>query len=165
MTPSCEVKLATLAAQNAALVSALTWPNVQGNELFQWFDRQVVQGDLGKPSNGRACVTVQRVSTAPSGPTSGNQGGPIQPLSAVRLQINCVAYNAEQTRQVAAAVKAFLGTVSLCAAGEFASPQTAPSQNPNFLLNERGGMLPLLQPPAYVETLDVRVWNRDDIPS
>lgn len=164
MSMSAELKLRTLAAQNAGLIAALTWPNAQGAQTFLWFDRQLAQGDIGKPSNGFAAVTVQRVSAVPRSQVSGNQGGPNQALSLIRFQLNCVAYNAEQARQVAAAVTAFMQSISLCAAGEFASPQTAPNQNPNFLLSERAGMLPLLSPPAYVETQDWRCYNREDLP-
>lgn len=159
--PSCEWKLRMLAQQNAALVSALTWPNVQGVETFMWMDEQLQQGVTLKPGDGKAAVTVTRVSSMAT--KYGNQGGPIQPLRAIKLQVNCISYNAEQSRQVAAAVNTFMGTISLCDAGEFGSPQTGPSQNPNFLINQRGTLWPQLVPSAYVQVLDYRVFNREDI--
>lgn len=158
-SPSCELKLRMLAQQNAALVTALAGPPPA---TFLWMDRQVVQGDIGKISDGRSCVTVRRISTSRS--FAANQGGPVQNLSQVRLQIDCVSYNAEQARQVAALVTSFMRTISLLDPGEFGSPQTAPRQNPSWLLNERAGMMPNLQPPAYVETQDWRVWNNEAIP-
>lgn len=162
MSISCEMKLRILAQANAGLVAALTWPNIQGAPTFMWFDRQLAQGDIGKVSDGKACVTVQRISTQRT--RFGNQGGPQQNMSAPRLQINCVSYNAEQARELAAAVTSFMGSISLLNAGAFASPKTGPSQNPNFLLNERGGMLPQLNPAAYTEIQDWRVINNENVP-
>lgn len=159
-TQSAELKLRNLAAQNAQLITDLTWPNTAGAQIFQWFDRQVVQGDLGKPSDGRACVTVQRVSSVRP---ADNQGG-VGNLSQPRFQINIVSYNAEQCRQIAQDMVAFMNSISLCSRGYFASPVTGPTQNPNKLVNERAGMLPQLQPPAYVETQDWRVMNFENVP-
>ena len=150
--PSCELKLRTRAAANAGLIAALTWPNAAGNQIFQWFDRQLAQGDLGSRADGRAAVTVTRVSSLPR---INNQSGTTS-LSQPRLQVNCYAYSAEQARQVAAAVTAFMSSMTLCSA-------SAPSQNPSFLLNERAGMVYELEPPAYVQTQDWRVFNREDI--
>lgn len=151
-TPSCELKLRNRAAANAGLVSALTWPNAAGTQIFQWFDRQLAQGDLGVRSDGRAAVTVTRVSSMPR---ITNQSG-VTNLSQIRLQVDCYAYSAEQSRQVAAAVTAFMASMTLCSA-------SAPNQNPNFLMNERAGMAYQLEPPAYVQTQDWRVFNREDI--
>jgi hypothetical protein len=152
MSLSCELKLRDLAQQNAQLQTDLGTP-------MRWLDRQLVQGDLGKPSDNRTCVTVRRVSTL----RDYNQGG-LMTLSQPRLQIDVYSYNAETARQVASHIAAFMNSVSLCDAGEWASPQTGPNQAPNYLLNERAGMLYALQPPAYVETQDWRVFNREDIP-
>ena len=160
-TQSAELKLRNLAAQNAVLIADLTWPNIAGVPTFQWFDRQVVQGDIGKQSDGRACVTVQRASSIR---VANNQSG-VQALSAPRFQINIVAYNAEQARVIAQHMVDFMNSISLCNAGYFTSPTTGPTQVPNILLTERAGMLPKLQPPAYVETQDWRFMNREDIPS
>jgi hypothetical protein len=158
---SAELKLRDLAAQNAALIADLTWPNTIGNPIFQWFDRQVVQGDLGKPSDGRYCVTVQRVSSLPR---VSNQGTPNTPLAQPRFQINIVGYNSETLRKIANDLVAFFNSISLAWNGYYQSPATGPSQNPNFLLNERSSMLPQLQPPAYVHTQDWRCYVREDFP-
>ncbi len=159
---SAELKLRNLAAQNAQLIADLTWPNTHGDPIFQWMDRQVVQGDLGKPSDGRYCVTVQRIS---SGPRVSNMGSPNTPLSQPRFQINIVGYNSETLRSIANDIVLFMNSISLAWDGYYQSPVTRPSQNPCFLLNERSGMLPQLQPPAYVHTQDWRVYNREDFPN
>ena len=158
---SAELKLRDLAAQYPALIADLTWPNTKGDQTFQWFDRQVVQGDLGKPSDGRYCVTVQRVS---SPPRVSNQGSPNTPLSQPRFQFNIVGYNSEKLRSIANDVVAFMNSISLCNDGYYLSPVTGATQNPNYLLNERSGMLAQLQPPAYVHTQDWRCYNREDFP-
>lgn len=162
MTPSCELKLRMLAQANIPLVAALTFP-INGSPTFLWFDRQLAQGDIGTKTDNRTAVTVHRVSTGRG--QFGNQGNPNQNMSAIRLQLNVVDYNAERARQVAALVTTFMGSISLMYAGEFASPVTAPSQNPNYLLNERAGMLYNLQPPAYVEIQDWRVFNNESVPA
>ena len=160
MSASAEAKLRTLAAQNAALQASLTWPNAQGVNTFAWFDRQLAQGAIAVNTT-QAAVTVQRISTQRT--PFGNQGGPVQNLSRVRLQINVVSYNAEQARQVAQQIAVFMMTISLLSPGEFQSPQTGPNQNPNCLVNERAGMWPQLQPPAYVETQDWFCFNNENV--
>lgn len=161
---SAEYKLRQLALQNAALVAALTFAAPSGASVFMWMDRQIAQGDLGVESQGRTVVTVHRVSTADR-TRLGNQGGPVQNISQPRIQINVTDYNAERARQVAHLVILFMRGISLLDPGEFGSPQTSPTQAPNFLLNQRAGMDYKLQPPAYVETMDWRVWNNESIPS
>jgi hypothetical protein len=158
---SAELKLRNLAAANTQLIADLTWPNTAGNATFMWMDRQLTQGDLGKPSDGRACVTVRRVSSLRP---ADNQGG-VGNLSQPRIQINIVTYNAEQGRLIAKHMVDFFNTISLCNAGYFASPVTGPNQNPNCLLNERAGLLPQLAPPAEVWTQDWRVFNVESVPS
>jgi hypothetical protein len=148
---SCESKLRAAAAANSALVAALTWPNAQGNSTFFWFDRQLVQGALGAIVDGRAAVTVQRISTKRD---QANQGSLNTPMSSVWLQINCVSYNAEQARTVAQLVTNFMNGLTLLGAA---------NQAPNKLLNERAGMLFEIQPPAYVETQDWRVFNNENL--
>jgi hypothetical protein len=161
MTPSLELKLRTLALQNAQMVALFTGPQ----NAFLWFDRQLAQGDIAKPvqpvSSNPVYMGVKRVS---SQRPCDNQGG-VSPMAAVRLELTLASYSAENARQAAMAVVLFMNTISLCYAGAWGSPQTAPSQNPNHLLNERAGMLPQLQPPCYTEMQDWRVWNREDIPS
>ena len=167
MMMSCELKLRTLAQQNTTLTTALTFPPnptiPNGTPQFLWFDRQLAQGDIGKPSDNRTAVTVRRIATQRT--PFANQGGPVQNLSMVRVQVDVYDYNAERGRTVASQIANWLKTVSLLDPGEFSSPQTGPSQNPNFLLNERAGMLPQVQPPVYVETQDWRIWNNENVPS
>lgn len=164
MTPSCELKLRTLAQANAPLVAALTFPTPAGPSAFLWFDRQLQQGDIGRASDNRTAVAVKRVSTSPR-QQNGNQGGPVQNIALIRLQIDVTDYNAERARQVAQLITNFMNSISLLSAGAFASPVTAPNQNPNYLLNERSGMLYNLQPPAYTHIQDWRVWNNQNAPT
>lgn len=164
MTPSCEEKIRTLAQQNANLAAALTFTIAPATPpQFLWMDRQLAQNALGVRSDNRTCVTVQRISTMST--PYGNMGNPVGDLQTMRLQINVIDYNAERARQVASLITAFMMSISLCWSGAWTSPQTAPSQNPNFLLNERGNMYYDVVPPAYVETQDWRVFNRNDIPA
>lgn len=160
--PSCELKLRMLAQANIALAAALTF-TINGSPVFMWMDRQLTQGDIGLKGDNRTAVTVQRVSTAPR-EQFGNQGGPVQNFSAIRLQINVVDYNAERARQVAQLVTKLMQSVSLMYTGEFASPVTQPNQSPNYLLNERGTMWPQIAPPPYVQIQDWRVFNNEAVP-
>lgn len=163
-TPSCEEKLRILAQQNAALVTALTFTIAPATpKQFLWMDRQLAQNALGVRSDNRTCVTVQRISTVST--PYGNMGNPVGDLQTIRLQINVIDYNAERARQVASLITTFMMSISLCWQGAWDSPRTAPSQNPNFLLNERAGMFYDVAPPAYVEIMDWRIFNRSDIPS
>jgi hypothetical protein len=52
-----------------------------------------------------------------------------------------------------------LSTGSLLLTSQFASPVTSPTRHPNFVLNQRADMDFTLQPPAYVEILDVRIFS------
>jgi hypothetical protein len=162
--PSCEMKLRMLAQANAPLAAALTFATPAGPNAFCWFDRQVEQGDIGKATDNRTVVAVKRVSTSPR-TQFGNQGSPVQNIALIRIQIDITDYNAERARQVAQLVTNFMGGISLLDAGAFASPATAPNQNPNYLLNERSGMLFNLQPPAYTHIQDWRIWNNQAIPA
>lgn len=165
---SAELKLRNLAMNggpgivNAALVADLTWNNTAGVPTFMWMDRQLVQGDLGKPSDGRAAVYVHRVSSAPR---ISNQGQLNTALSQPRLQFDIVAYNAEQARSCANDFIAFFNSISLAWNGYYQSPVTGPSQAPCRVLNEREGILPQLNPPPYVWTMDVRFFCREDFPN
>lgn len=154
---SAEVKLRTLAAMNATLIADL------GSSLpptFRWFNRQLQQNVVAEVTPG-TCVRVTRTSTLrPS-----NMGG-IMNLTAIRFQIDVLDLASETARSVANDVINFLGTINLCSNGQFSSPYVGPSQNPNFLLNQRAGMIPNPQNPngpVYVETLDVRIYNREDL--
>jgi len=157
--PSAEEKLYMLASENATLQTDL------GTSPFRWCDRQLVQGMLqfSTPPNtiGASCVRVRRISTQRryiqgNGAVNTN----LSPLSTPRFQIDVLDYNAEVARQVAADVLAFLGTVCLASEDQFDSPATTPPNFPNFLLSQRAGMdFQLSKQPAYVESLDVRLFN------
>lgn len=159
---SAELKLRNLAALNAQLIADLTWPNTAGNETFMWMDTQLVQGDIGKRSDGKCVVYAHRVSEARQ---AANMGQPNTPLTAIRMQLDIASYNAEQARSVANDIVAFMNSISLCSDGYYQSPVTGPNQNPNFLLNSRQGLLPQLNPPPFVITQDWRIWNREDFPN
>lgn len=165
---SAELKLRNLALNggpgvvNAALVADLTWPNTVNVATFLWFDRQLVQGDLGKPSDGRCAVYVHRVSSAPR---ISNQGQLNTPLSQPRIQFDIASFNAEQARGCANDFIAFFNSISLAWDGYYQSPVTGPSQNPCRVLNEREGIMPALNPPPFVWTMDVRFFNREDFPN
>jgi hypothetical protein len=159
---SAELKLRNLAQANAALIADLTWPNTAGNPLFMWMDTQLVQGDIGKRSDGKCVVYAHRISEARQ---AANMGQPNTPLTAIRMQVDIASYDAEQARSVANDMVAFMNSISLCSDGYYKSPATGPSQNPNFLLNTRQGLMPQLSPPPFVVTQDWRIWSREDFPS
>ena len=140
---SCESKIRALAMLDPALVADLGPP-----DAFRFFDRRLPQGQL---TAANACVVAQRVSTI----IPYNQGG-ITPLTQIRIQIAVLSQNAENARRIAADVKAFFASVTLCATERSA---------PNFLLNQRADVLPQLEPLVYREILDYRVWNREDLPN
>lgn len=162
--PSAEEKLYSLASSNATMQADL------GNPI-RWSDRQLAPGFIqpSTPPNsiGASCVRVRRISTlrryvqGNGAPTSGTN---LSPLSFVRFQIDVLDYNAEIARQVAADVVAFLGTVCLSSNAQFNSPATTPNQFPSFLLSQRAGMdFELSSAPVYVESLDCRLYNLENL--
>lgn len=155
---SPELKLRTLAVQNTTLQADLGGSNPA---TFRWYDRQLLQNEIGKLLANGACVRVMRVGTL----RGANMGG-IMNLSAPRLQIEVLDFNAEKARSVANDVINFLATINLCSNDQFGSPYLSPSQNPCFVLSQRAGMIPNPASPSgpiYVESIDCRVWNREDL--
>lgn len=155
---SAELKLRTLAVQNTTLQTDLGGGDPT---TFRWYDRQLLQNEIAKLVGNGACVRVRRVSTL----RDANMGG-IMNLCAPRLQIDVLDFDAEKARSVANDVIEFMGTVNLCSADQFESPQVSPTQNPCFLLSQRADMIANPQSksgPIYVESLDFRVWCREDI--
>jgi hypothetical protein len=141
MITTCEVKLRTLAGENSQMVLDLgQLPNMR------WYDRRLEQGQL---QPGATCLRIKRVSTQ----TEWNQGG-IQTIEKVRFQIDVLDFDPEAARSVAADVDTFLAGISLCS-----NTPTSISGAPCFKLNQRGDMEYRLKVPAYVETLDYRIWN------
>lgn len=147
---TAEVKIRSLASADATLQGYL------GTDPFRWFDRQLVPTYL---QSGSPCVRMLRVSTE----SDYNQGG-LMNLDCPHFQIDVLDYDAEHCREVAAAIVTFMGTIDLTSSGQFASPYSSPNHAPCFLVNQRAGMAFDLQPPAYVETLEYRVYNRTDLP-
>lgn len=152
MTP--EAKLRTLAAASSALQAYF------GTTPFRWFDTQLPQGQI---SSG-ACVVVKRVSTVRTYQQTG-----LQDLSQPRFQIDVLAPNTvnaeadpESGRAAAAAVITFLGTINLASTDQFGSPTITPPNFPNFVLNQRDGMYFQLQPPCFVQSIDIRVFNLEN---
>ena len=152
LVASAEERLRQLAAADASLIADL------GSSPFRWFDRQLGQGVL---QPGKTCVRVIRISTMRryvqgNGAVNTN----LSPLETPRFQIDVLDFNAETARKVAADVVAFLGTICLANNGQFDSPAISPVQYPNFLLSQRARMdFQLSKTPAYVECLDVRLYN------
>lgn len=142
---TAEVKLRTLASADPTLSGLLASAG-----LFRWFDRQLPQGYIQRG----ACVRLLRVSTLPMYAASGRLAA-----EQIRVQLDVLDFDAETARGVAAAIDTWFGTVDLMSAQQFASPPTTPPQFPSFKLNQRAGMDYQLQPPAYVETLEYRVFN------
>jgi hypothetical protein len=135
---TAEVNLRTQAMANTALAALFG----SGSPLiFRWFDTQLPQGYI----QSGTCVRVLRVSTNRTYSFAG-----IQNMSWIRFQIDVLDADPEQARAGASAIIGFLGAVSL---------GNIPTQYANFLLNQRGGMDFQLQPPVFVQTLDVRLWN------
>jgi hypothetical protein len=133
---SAEIKLRTLALQNAALQNALGGSTPSN---FRWFNRQLEQNDIAR---GLSCVPL------------------------IRFQIDAMDVDSETARQLAQNIKDFMGTVNLCSGGQFNSPLVSPNQNPCFLSNQVAGMIPNPQSrsgPIYYERLEFLVYNREDI--
>ena len=147
---TAELKLRTLAASDATLQSYL----LGTNGTFRWFDRQLPP----KYITEGACVRVLRVST---GPRSYFQDR-ISQLSNPMFQIDVLDYDAEEARAVVAAITTWLTTVDLASGDQFGSPPVTPPQAPSFVENQRAGMDYQIQPPAYVETIQVRIFNMED---
>lgn len=152
---TAEVKLRSMAADDATLQSYF------GLAPFRWYDKQIAQGAI---KNG-LCVRVRRISTVRQyfhGDQNHGIGG-LNRLSQPRFQIDVLhATDPEACRVAADAIVQWLQTVDFASGDQWASPSTTPPAYPNFLLNQRGDMDYQLQPPVYVETLDVRIYNLED---
>ena len=150
---TAEAKLLTLASQSPVLQADLGAPPAP----FRWFDKQFAQGAVETGTS----VAVLRVSTSRAYLHSTGVSTPhnLANVSAIRFQIDVCDFDPEKARAVALDIIDFMGAVDLASASQFASPPTAPTQYPCFLLNQRGRMYWELQPPAHVESLDWRVFN------
>jgi hypothetical protein len=151
---TAEVKLRTLAQQDVTLQS---WFFTDGQ--VRWFDRQLAPNYL---KLNKACVRVRRISTVKihshETDTQRSANRQVQP----RFQIDILDFDAERARSAAAAICDWLATVDFSTDDQFSSPVTSPRRHPNFVLNQRADMEFSTQPPAYVETLDVRIFDLEE---
>lgn len=150
---SPEAKLRTLAQQDVVLQSFFFTAN-----QIRWFDRQLQP----KYINAGSCVRVTRISTIRLYSHETAQRSQQNELAWVRFQIDVLDLDAERARQAANAVTDWLATISLASNAQFSSPVTSPTGYPNQVLGQRAGMEPRTDPPAYVESLDIRVLNLED---
>jgi hypothetical protein len=154
-------KLRVLAQQNAALQTDLAATQPLPAVPFRWFDRQLQPGNVANNVGAGTCVAAMRVSTV----RQTNMGG-IMNLELARVQVTVYDMDSVKAANVANDVVEFMRTISLCSLGQFQSPYLAPNQNPNFLLNQRQGMVPNPQSPSgpiYTEVLEFRCYNRTDL--
>jgi hypothetical protein len=148
MSLSAEVKIRTLAAGYSTLQAYF------GTSTFRWFTNgRLEQGYYAQGT----CLRMLRVSSVPLYEQRG-----LNSMRGIRFQLDVIDQDAETARAAAKAIIDWLGTISLAQNSQLGSPVTTPPQFPCFLLNQRHGIDPQLEPPAQVETLDVRVWNDED---
>ena len=148
---TAEAKLRTLAQQDTTLQSFFFTDG-----QVRWFDLQLQPKYL---KLGKTCARVKRVSTPRSycheTKTQRSQSRLAQP----RFQIDVLDYDSERAREAAAAIVDWLATVDFSSNAQFSSPSTSPKRHPNQVLNQRAGMDYRLDPPAFVETLDIRIFD------
>lgn len=152
---TAEAKIRSLARQDATLQSFFSG----SNGTFRWFDRQLTPGYITQGT----CVRVLRVSTVRMFTHPTRVATQLVDQQQPRFQIDVLDIDPERARSAAAAIENWLTTVADFSSGaQFASPVTSPTRHPNFVLNQRAGMEPQTQPPVYVETLDVRIFNLEE---
>lgn len=113
--------------------------------LLRWYNTQLPPGNVPKAGT---CLRAQRISTSP---LYGMQG--LFQTNWVRMQFDILDLSSITALTASDAIINWLGTVSF---------GNLPDQFANFLLNQRGGLQPQLQPPVYVQTLDFRIFNLED---
>lgn len=150
---TAETKLRTLAQQSAELI-----PFFFTNSQIRWFDRQLQPDYIVRGS----CVRVTRISTVPLYSHETVTRRSQNRIEPIRFQIDVLDLDAERARSAATAVISWLATIDLSSNSQLSSPITSPSAHPNFLLNQRAGMDYRLKQPAYVESLDVRIYNLEE---
>ena len=151
---SAEAKIRTLAQQDATLQS---WFFTDGQ--IRWFDRQLVPNYL---KIGKACVRVRRISTIRLYSKETDTQRSANRMEQPRFQIDVLDYDAERARSAASAICDWLATADFSSDAQFASPVTSPKRHPNFVINQRADMEFTTQPPAYVESLDVRIFDLEE---
>ena len=152
---SAEAKIRTLAQQDPILQSFFGEPN----GIFRMFDRQLTPGYL---KLGKSCVRVLRVSTLllQSHETTAQRSA--NRMQQPRFQFDVIDFEAERARAGAAAIADWLARVDFSTDAQFGSPATTPTRHPNYVLGQRAGMEFTTQPPAYIETLDIRIVNLEE---
>ena len=156
---SAQIKLRTLAQQNAALIAALS--GSLPSPTFRWFNRQLWPGEVSKQVGNGTCVTCTQAGNI----RLNNQSG-IQNLEWPRLTLTVYDLDSETARSVSNDIVNFMLTVDLCSNAQFGSPQVTPNQNPVNYLGQRDGMIPNPQSPSgpvYSCHTDFRVANRTDL--
>jgi hypothetical protein len=150
-----EAKIRTLAQQSTDLQAIFGEPS----GIFRFFDRQLAPNYL---AIGKTCARVRVVSTVRdyAHETSTTQG--VSRQAQPRVQIDVLDYDAGRAADAAAAIRDWLATVDFSSDAQFASPITSPTRHPNFVLNQRADMFYDVDPPAYVESLDVRIFNLEE---
>ncbi len=151
---TAEEKLRTLAQQDAVLQSYFFTDN-----QIRWFGPQLPPGYL---AIGKACVRVWRVSTIRLYSHETSEQRSQNRIEQIRFQFDVLDYDSERARLAAKAIADWLATVDLSSNAQFGSPVTSPTRHPNQVLNERQGMEYKIQPPAYVQLLDVRITNLEE---
>ncbi len=152
---SVEKKLRDLATANTTMQADF------GSDptTFRWYDRQLLQNEIGKLLTAGACARVRRISTI----RTQNQSG-ISYLTWPRIQIDILDRVAEQARVVANDVIEFIRGVDLTNPGAYASPVTGPRQSAAVLLNQTADVIVGPQSPGgpvYFERLEFRIANSE----
>lgn len=141
----------TLAQQDTALLSFFRG----SNNTFRWFDRQLQPGYIEEG----ACVRVLRVATPRLFTKETEAQRSQNRMANPRFQIDVLCKDAERARSAAAAICDWLATADFSSNDQFVSPPTTPTRHPNLILNQRAGMEPQTQPPVFVESLDIRIFD------
>lgn len=151
-----ESRFRTLAQQDENLQSMFC-----ENGICRIFDRQLAPGYL---KLGKTCARVRRISTVRMHSHETRSRSSLNRMAQPRIQIDVIDFDAERARAAAAALITWLTTVAdFSSNAQFSSPATTPTRRPNFILNQRADMEYTTQPPAYVETLDVRLMDMEDV--
>jgi hypothetical protein len=151
---TAEARIRTLAQQDAVLQSFFFTDG-----QVRWFDRQMAPGYL---KLGKSCVRVLRVSTLLLHSHETKVQRSANRMQQPRFQIDVIDFDAERARAGAAAIADWLATADFSTDAQFSSPVTTPTRHANYCLNQRSGMEVTTQPPAYIESLDVRIFNLDE---
>ena len=144
-----ETKIRTLAMADASLQAFF------GTNPFRWFYLQLPPGFVMQ-ATGTTSMVVQRISTLFLYAQEG-----LVNLNKPRIQFTIYDPDATVVDAATAAVIAWLGTVNFASNAQFTSPPSDPRQKPNFVVNQRPGLVSLMKTPVPTMALDVRIWNAD----